>query len=234
MTYTKNYDAWAAGNAITALAMNHLESQWTEIKADADAHLHEDRYYNKTLADVTFFSTSYYTGFDADKLDNQHFTDLVANVMPIGAIMIWSGTDANVPTNWAICDGSVYGAYTTPDLRDRFVPGAGSTYAVNATGGPATWDGTITPTGSVSVASHTMSLAELPPHTHGYTEYRNISLNTYITATNPSSETYTYRNAENQNEGGGGGHGHAGSTASFTAVDPRPKCYALYYIMKIV
>jgi microcystin-dependent protein len=235
MTYTKNYDAWGAGDEITALAMNHLESQWTEIKADADAHLHEDRYYNKTLADVTFFSTSYYTGFDADLLDGQHFTDLVANVMPIGAIMIWSGTDANVPANWAICDGSVYGAYTTPDLRDRFVPGAGSTYAVNATGGPATWDGTFTPTGLVSIASHTLSLAELPPHVHSYAEYYNLE-NAYDTIYNPNDYVTTSRSTaiNNQNEGGGSGHGHAGSTASFTAIDPRPKYYALYYIMKVV
>lgn len=45
---------------------------------------------------------------------------------------MWSGT--TVPTGWALCNGS----NGTPDLRDRFIVGAGSSYAVGATGGTAT------------------------------------------------------------------------------------------------
>jgi hypothetical protein len=50
-----------------------------------------------------------------------------------GMIMLWSGSVASVPTGWVLCDGS----NSTPDLRNRFVVGAGSTYAVGATGGSA-------------------------------------------------------------------------------------------------
>jgi hypothetical protein len=46
---------------------------------------------------------------------------------------MWSGSIASIPSGWALCNGSS----GTPDLRDRFVVGAGSTYAVAATGGSA-------------------------------------------------------------------------------------------------
>lgn len=51
-----------------------------------------------------------------------------------GMIAVWSGDAASVPTGWAVCDGQ----YGTPDLRDRFVVGAGGTLAVGATGGAET------------------------------------------------------------------------------------------------
>jgi hypothetical protein len=50
-----------------------------------------------------------------------------------GMIMMFSGLVANVPTGWGICDGS----NGTPDLRNRFVMGAGGTYATGTTGGSA-------------------------------------------------------------------------------------------------
>ena len=49
--------------------------------------------------------------------------------------MIWSGPTNQIPTGWILCDGS----NGSPDLRDRFVIGAGSgaIYSVGATGGSA-------------------------------------------------------------------------------------------------
>jgi hypothetical protein len=55
------------------------------------------------------------------------------NAFVAGMIMLWSGSSASIPSGWLLCDGSS----STPDLRNRFVVGAGSTYAVNATGGSA-------------------------------------------------------------------------------------------------
>lgn len=54
--------------------------------------------------------------------------------IPTGGIIIWSGATADIPMGWFICDGT----NGTPDLRDRFVVGAGSTYAVGVTGGATT------------------------------------------------------------------------------------------------
>jgi hypothetical protein len=50
-----------------------------------------------------------------------------------GMIMMWSGAISNVPTGWALCNGSS----GTPDLRDRFIVGAGGSYNNGATGGSA-------------------------------------------------------------------------------------------------
>jgi hypothetical protein len=53
--------------------------------------------------------------------------------VPSGVITMWSGSIASIPSGWFLCNGS----NGTPDLRDRFLVGAGSTYAVAATGGSA-------------------------------------------------------------------------------------------------
>lgn len=50
--------------------------------------------------------------------------------VPVGAIVIWSGTIDNIPSNWALCDGQD----GRPDLRNKFVVGAGDRYNVNDIG----------------------------------------------------------------------------------------------------
>jgi hypothetical protein len=56
-----------------------------------------------------------------------------APAIPTGGIIIWSGSTGSIPSGWLLCDGT----NGTPDLRDRFIIGAGNNYAVNATGGSA-------------------------------------------------------------------------------------------------
>jgi len=53
--------------------------------------------------------------------------------LPSGTIVLWSGSIGSIPAGWYLCNGS----NGTPDLRNRFIVGAGSTYAVDATGGSA-------------------------------------------------------------------------------------------------
>ena len=72
-----------------------------------------------------------------------------------GMIMMWSGSIASIPTGWALCDGT----NGTPNLTDRFVIGAGSTYAVATTGGSK----------DAIVVSHTHTATSTvtdPGHTH--------------------------------------------------------------------
>lgn len=232
MAYTKFHSTWTSADQPTGKAWNHLETQWDAIKADADAHSHDARYYTKASADATFFAltTSVTLGMDADKLDGQHYSDLLASVMPLGAIMLWSDISSNVPDGWHIADGGTYGGLVSPDLRDRFVIGAGGAYAVGATGGPATWNGTITPTGTVTIGDHQLTTAELPAHTHTFAEnYRAIS----IVGSTGANGQITYRSTTIDAQASGDGtHTHAGSTASLNAFDPRPVYYSLYYIMK--
>jgi microcystin-dependent protein len=66
-----------------------------------------------------------------------------------GMILLWSGSIASIPSGWALCNGTS----GTPDLRDRFVVGAGNTYAVGATGGSTT---------------RSLIEANLPSHTHTF------------------------------------------------------------------
>ena len=54
--------------------------------------------------------------------------------LPTGAIILWSGAENAIPTGYVLCDGN----NSTPDLRDRFVVGAGNSYSVAATGGATT------------------------------------------------------------------------------------------------
>jgi hypothetical protein len=58
--------------------------------------------------------------------------DLLTRVIPIGTILIWSGSKETIPSGWALCDGN----NRTPNLQDKFVMGAG--YSQNpGTSGPA-------------------------------------------------------------------------------------------------
>ena len=56
--------------------------------------------------------------------------------IPVGGIIMWSGTIASIPTNWRLCDGTTYGSVVTPDLRNRFIIGASlDTATTHTTGG---------------------------------------------------------------------------------------------------
>jgi hypothetical protein len=77
----------------------------------------------------------------------------VASVLPTGMILLWSGSIGSIPAGFLLCDGN----NSTPDLRNRFVIGAGSTYSVNQTGGSA----------DAIVVSHTHTATVTDPtHTH--------------------------------------------------------------------
>ena len=152
-------------------------------------------------------------------------------VIPSGGIIMWSGAVSAIPTGWVLCNGS----NSTPDLRNRFVVGAGSTYAVNATGGADT----------VSLAT-----ANLPSHNHSFS---GTGTTNTAGAHNHSSGWYGPRGADGHvavfatndsgypsvNTGTAGDHNHTvtisgttGNTGSGTAHENRPPYYALAYIMK--
>ena len=66
---------------------------------------------------------------------------------PAGAIVAWSGSVDAIPVGWALCNGE----NGTPDLRDKFILGAGGSYSVGAAGGEA---------------AHTLTTLEIPDHNH--------------------------------------------------------------------
>lgn len=90
-------------------------------------------------------------------------------VVPTGAIIMWSGSTTSIPTGWALCNGQTAaktdgsGNVTVPDLRDRFIVGAGTTYSVGSTGGSTS----NTPTITMSNAGTTLNINQIPSHNHG-------------------------------------------------------------------
>jgi hypothetical protein len=84
-------------------------------------------------------------------------TAFVRDIIPAGVILLWSGSVASIPSGWLLCNGTS----GTPDLRNNFVVGAGSTYAVDATGGSA----------NAIAVTHTHTATSVvtdPGHFHAY------------------------------------------------------------------
>lgn len=183
-------------------------------------------------------------------------SDLNTRLVPSGVILMWSGSIASIPSGWFLCNG----ANGTPDLRDRFVVGAGSTYTVGATGGAAT---VVLATANLPAHSHSFSgttTDRSAGHTHsGSTDSHGGHAHTYSDATGQgagSNVGVTYAGGGSQftfrtgtTDGGGahthnfttGGesnghtHNYSGTTSSVgsgTAHENLPPYFALAYIMK--
>ncbi len=157
---------------------------------------------------------------------------------PVGGIIMWAGPVSDVPVGWALCNGSGTFSrngttYTVPDLRDRFVVGAGNAYASRATGGSA----------SVTLGSN-----HIPQHRHTYKDgfFAEAGLNgsghdgpdalgQFYDAGNYYVGSKSGWDWDNSIGGiyrytsytGGNGSGNA------DAFDPRPPYYALAYLIRI-
>lgn len=92
-----------------------------------------------------------------------------SGLVPIGGIVIWSGSLVSIPAGWQLCDGSG----GTPNLQDKFIVGSGSTYSSGDSGGAASANlqhsHTLTsPTTSSYLHAHTNSATSTDgAHAHG-------------------------------------------------------------------
>lgn len=75
-----------------------------------------------------------------------------SGTIPVGAIMMWSGTLASIPSGFALCDGTSANGQATPDLRDRFIVGAANQANPGTTGG---------------ANNLTLTTSNMPSHSHG-------------------------------------------------------------------
>ena len=153
-----------------------------------------------------------------------------------GMIILWYGNTGNIPNGFVLCDGN----NNTPDLRDRFVVGAGSAYSPNNTGGSS---------------SVTLSESQLPSHSHSAST-NTATLTGSISGISESfagfggSASGVFSKFGGVNLGGtpgspdsnacggvnfNGNHSHSvtvGNTGSGSSIENRPPYYALCYIMK--
>jgi hypothetical protein len=143
-----------------------------------------------------------------------------SSTLPTGMILLWSGAIGSIPTGYYLCDGN----NGTPDLRDRFLVGAGNTYSVNQTGGSAdaivvshTHTATSTSTVTDPGHNHTVSSASSPPNNAGGNAVFGPVTATTSTATTGITVATSTTNATS---------GTSGTGANL------PPYYALAYIMK--
>ena len=74
--------------------------------------------------------------YDGTRYLTEKLKIMIANIVPVGSILMWSGSVGSIPIGYALCDGQ----NGTPDLRGRFVLGADdgksdSSYSVGTRGG---------------------------------------------------------------------------------------------------
>jgi hypothetical protein len=126
-----NFSTTVTNSIATKLATNGNGSSVTNLNASNLA--------SGTIPDARFPST-------LPAVSGANLTGIVSFVS--GMIILWSGSTGSIPSGWVLCNGS----NSTPDLRDRFVVGAGNSYGVGNTGGSTTRTDTVNISGSDTVS----------------------------------------------------------------------------------
>jgi|688.fasta_scaffold666028_2 hypothetical protein len=123
-------DGYSTGNPAKIIKGTEIDAEYTAIASAISSKADSN---SPTLTGTPLAPTAS-AGTSTTQIASTAFVAAaVAGAIPSGGIIIWSGSAAAIPTGWVLCNGS----NSTPDLRDKFVVGAGSTYAVGDTGGSA-------------------------------------------------------------------------------------------------
>lgn len=150
--------------------------------------------------------------------------------IPIGGIIMWSGSMNDIPDGWTLCDGQDNGTQRkSPDLRSRFVLGASDKYPVNATGG---------------VDKVTLTTNQIPSHVHGFQDGYYIEKtgdgHTYTNSVGPGGAYNTgktnLKGSGNSDEDNAYIYWRQMNTSSVGATgshENMPPYYALCFIMRI-
>lgn len=143
----------------------------------------------------------------------------VGTTIPAGMISLWYGSIGSVPSGWYLCDGS----NGTPDLRNRFIVGAGSSYSVSQTGGS---------TDSI-VVSHTHTATSSvtdPGHLHTMTAaYATTGASRWSGSAGPIGDSVTQTNTATTGISVSTSVASAGVSGTNANLPPY---YALAYVMK--
>jgi microcystin-dependent protein len=136
--------------------------------------------------------------------------------IPVGGIIMWSGTIANIPTGWALCNGS----NSTPDLRNRFIVGATSDASAGVTfnADTGTVSGAYAPGNTGGETAHKLTIAELASHNHNIT----LPLGSKWDLQGSDLDVPNFNNTQYTSDSTGGDKYH----------ENRPPYYALAFIMR--
>ena len=157
------------------------------------------------------------------------------DLMPLGSIIMWAYR--TIPNGWHICDGTILNRNeyedfvdtlgpTLPDLRGRFIVGIDNEFKFRDIGGEKT---------------HTLTINEMPSHTHGY-EFESSwdddgNQGTRIASANDREDAGKVKQDNNGNKTGSSQNVASSLTIYFNGGDAPhnnlPPYYALYYIIKI-
>ena len=191
-----------------------------------------------------------------------------------GMILPWAAANADKPAGYLLCDGSqvsrstysalfailstIYGAgngsstFNLPNLQSRMPIGKSGTYALGATGGDTT--DSFTPSGTIAttVYNHTLTLAQIPSHSHFSSNSGNgfpnlVQNNSALTMTSKSNGglgnndyqlvgvSAQANQSPTSNSGSGGAHNHSAQsffTGSGGTVDVLNPYLSLNFIIK--
>jgi microcystin-dependent protein len=155
---------------------------------------------------------------------NMELEQLKKALVPTGTIVMWSGDVEGIPEHWALCDGQ----NGTPDLREKFIVGAGSKYAVHEEGGQEQVMLTVE---HMPQHTHPASVSHAGEHRHSFTGSDGGWA--YPIARRGDSRD---PNKGPINTSEAGGHTHAIDAEAVGGSQPhenRPPFYALCYIIKL-
>jgi microcystin-dependent protein len=146
-----------------------------------------------------------------------------------GIIVAWSGAISDIPKSWGLCDGTKYKALDgtdlqSPDLRSKFIVGAskpGTTLdtsaGTNRPNYPGLWLAPRQVGDQGGEENHTLSIAEIPAHTHT----TSVGYNGIPIGPTSNGAANSSGNHNTSSTGGGGAHNNM------------PPFYALAYIIKL-
>jgi hypothetical protein len=156
--------------------------------------------------------------------------------IPPGIIMMWSTISGQIPIGWSECDGGVINGFAKPNLRGRFIIGAGGAYGDNTFAGNTTY--TLT---ALNIPAHTHPLTSISTNAHAHTiPARYDATNAKGTG---GGTDYSGGDYKTTNTGGASAgfvnHTHSyttplgGGVASPTPISLMPRYYPLIYIIKL-
>ncbi|WP_444885970.1 phage tail-collar fiber domain-containing protein [Microbulbifer sp. PSTR4-B] len=156
-------------------------------------------------------------------------------------IYVWGGEIKDIPSTHYLCNG----ANGTPDLRNRFVLGAGDNYPVGAKGGAtsARTSKNGAHSHAITVNNHTLTLAQIPSHRHHHDlgRYDKSTQGTFQQRWILKGDDGIWDNrldTYTRYSGGGAAHNHTASASTHSGHDHTvaimPPYYALAYVKRAV